>query len=319
VKGEPWDSIQSIGMVWRNMPGNIWIIRRYRLPKYNKKTLEAEIKSWVKQRQGRVRHQHYGSPFSRDSATSYEIKPPGKIPLWMAEGSFNLRVIYKDSILYTYLHKGSFPEVFQDIHEAVIMPYVKQYGGTHLDEAPQLLDMDLRPWFERYFTGKSVHETFIKALEKGNIENSPLLPSQAQTGPTVANINLDSQIESIQSASEEVSVPPGVTIKVKRSRTIEHTVDIDWQMSGGINIDSGFKPIISASVRGEIGQRQGRTYQESETLEYEVALNGETSTRYRLIWTDMWRKGVAEFQIGYRTQVLPFRFREWTKLDVYPI
>jgi hypothetical protein len=301
------------------MPGKIWIIRRYQLPKYNKKTLEADIKSWVKQRQGRIRHQHSASLFSRDSATSYEIKPPGKIPVWLVEGLFNFSVIYKDSVLYTYINKDSFPEIFQDIHESVIMPYVKQYGGTPLDEAPRLLDMDLRPWIERHVTGKGVHDTFLQALENGNIENSPLLPSQPQTGPAVANINLDSQTESIQTTSEEVSVPPGVTIKVKRSRTIEHTVDIDWQVSGGISIESGIKPIISASIRGEIGQRQGRTYQESETLEYEVALNGETSTRYRLIWTDVWRKGVAEFQIGYRTQVLPFRFREWTKLDVHPI
>jgi hypothetical protein len=299
------------------MPEAIWTVRRYQLPKYNKKSLAAEIKSWVKQRQGRIRYVH-GSLFS-SPRTNYEIAPPGSWPLWLSDVlGINLRIHYEDSVLFVYVNKEAFPNIFQDIHETVIIPYIKQYGGFPLDETPHMLDMDLRPWLKRHFGSQDVHDVFVQALKEGNAVDSPLLGLQPQT-PKVASIRLDAEVETAQTASEEVSVPPGVTIKVKRSRTIEHTVDIDWHISGGINIDSGFKPIISASIRGEIGQSQGRAYRETETLEYEVALSGEITTRYRLTWTDVWRKGVAEFRMDSTTQALPFRFREWTKLEVYPL
>ena len=86
----------------------------------------------------------------------------------------------------------------------------------------------------------------------------------------------------------------------------------------GGSIDTGFKLVLSASIRGEIEKEQGRAYQESETIEYEVALNGEKSTRYKLNWTDVWRKGVAEYREGGETHLVPFRFREWAELEVLP-
>ena len=303
------------------MGGTIWSVWRYQLPKYNKKSLASEIKSWVKQRQGRVRYTHEWYLLSRPTATHYEIKPPGIRPLWLRSDynaiKANLKIHYEESVLYIYVNKETFPNIFEDIHEAVIIPYVKQYGGFPIDEAPHMFDLNLAPLFKRMT--KDVHDIFVQALKVGDVDGSPILRSQSQTGPKAANIRLDAEVETDQTASEEVSVPAGVTIKVKRSRTIEHTVDIDWHKSGAINIDSGFKPIISASIRGEIGQRQGRTYHESETLEYEVALSGETSAHYRLTWTDVWRKGIAEFYVGSTSRTLPFRFRESTKLEVYPI
>jgi hypothetical protein len=261
--------------------------------------------------------------FSRYTATKYEVKPPGVRPLWVNVGNIsetaNLKIYYEGSVLYIYINKETFPEIFLNINEIVILPHVKQYGGTPIDDTPRVLDLGLLPWLKRQFTTQSIHELFLKALKEGNVSDSPLLAAQSQTASRVSDIHLDSEVDTINTTSEEVSVPHGVTIKVKRSRTMEHTVDIDWNTIGGVNIETGLKPIISASIRGEIGYRHGRTYKESETLEYEVALNGETSTRYRLSWTDTWRKGIAEIPIGNETKVIPFRFRESTKLEVTPI
>ena len=300
------------------MPGAIWTVKRYQLSKYNHKSLESKIKSDAKQHQWKVRH-HRDRRWSRYSVDYFTIQPRGTLPLWVANQPSNLRIYYEGAVLYVYINKEAFPETFEDFHESVIMPYVEQYGGAPLDEIPHLLDMDLRPWLKRHITDQGVHDTFLQALKDGDTDHSPLLVSQSETRPKVAGVHLDAEVESVQTTSEEVSVPSGVTIKVKRSRTIEHTVDIDWHTSRGINIDSGFKPIISASIRGEIGQSQGRAYHESESLEYEVALSGEISTRYKLTWTDVWRKGVAEFRIGNTARTLPFRFREWTKLEVHPL
>lgn len=305
------------------MSKNIWIIRRYRLPKYNKNSLASDIKAWVKGRNGRVRYEHIGPLFSHNIASFYEIEAPGVIPLWMSgtqtSVAANLEIYYEESVLYLYVNKETFPQIFQDVNDGVIRPYVEQYGGNLIDISPIILDKGLLPWLMRHFSTQSIHDIFIKALNQGDIEGSPLLMPQSQARSRIEHIRLDPGTEEIQTASEEVSVPAGVTIKVKRSRTIEHTVSIDWQLTSNVSVESGFKPFISASIRGEIGQAQGRTYQESETLEYEVALSGETNTRYRLTWTDVWRKGMAEFQIGKDNQVLPFRFREWTKLDVFPL
>lgn len=123
----------------------------------------------------------------------------------------------------------------------------------------------------------------------------------------------------IQVASEVINVPRGVTITVKRSRVIEHTVDINWQVSSGGEIDLGLEPIIKAVVRGEIGKTQGRTYQESETIEYEIELSGETSHRYTLVWTDIWLVGSTEIQHNSTARILPFQFREYSELEVNPI
>lgn len=293
-------------------------LRRYQLPQYNKKDLASEIKTWVKQRNGRIYFNDDQRLFRHYTATFYAIATKGKSPLILGGIDINFHVCYDNSVLYVYIIEESFPKNFQDIHEAVIIPYVKHHGGFPLDEAPRVLDWDLLKSYKRNLN-QALHDLVRKVLEKeGMSADSLLFKSSYQTTPKVDNIHLEAETETVQATSEEVSVPPGVTIKIKRSRTIEHTVDIDWQISGSGNIEAGFKPIISASIRGEIGHKQGHAYNESETMEYEIDLNGETNTCYRLIWTDIWRKGFAEFQIGNATQTFPFRFREWTKLDVSP-
>jgi hypothetical protein len=312
------------------MANSIWHVRRYNLPKYNKRSLASEMKSWVKQRRGKVRIQHEGNvldPLRRTIKTSYSIWVPGNFLVeLLGGGSSNLIVCHESLVLYVYTKE--LPEGLDDIHEAFMAPYVARNGGSAFDEPEHVVDMNMRSVTDKYIIQRDVHATFKKLLMDGAVSAATRLPAAnrytskthrpQETAPSI-EIHLEAEPERAHILSEEVSVPPGVTIKVKRSRTIEHSVDVNWRASGGGSIDAGFRPLLSASIRGEIEKEQGRAYQESETIEYEVALNGEQSTRYQLNWKDVWRKGVAEYREGGATHLVPFRFREWAELEVLPI
>lgn len=137
--------------------------------------------------------------------------------------------------------------------------------------------------------------------------------TESQIAPEVT---IDAEFEHTQAASETIRVPRGVIIKVKRSRTIEHTMSIDWDTTQEGGVEAGLKQILSISIRRQIEQKQGRSYQQSETIEYEVELNGDNSREYTLVWTDAWRKGIVEIKQGKVTKLLPFKFRERTELEV---
>lgn len=132
-------------------------------------------------------------------------------------------------------------------------------------------------------------------------------------------VHLESGAERITAVTEEVHVPLGVKIIVKRSRTIEHSVEVDWSITGEGRLDIGIKQILSGSIRSEITKKQGQSYKESETMEYEIELNGKTSNRFKLVWTDIWRKGTAQFSYKGMTNFAPFRFKEHTELEVVPL
>ena len=132
-------------------------------------------------------------------------------------------------------------------------------------------------------------------------------------------VHLEDEGERIPAATEEGHVPKGVKIKVKRSRTVEHTVEVNWTITGEARLEAGFKQILSGSIRGEISRQQGQSAVESETVEYEVELDGEKGLRYRLQWTDIWRNGTAEFLHGGVTHQTPFRYRERSELAVLPV
>jgi hypothetical protein len=147
--------------------------------------------------------------------------------------------------------------------------------------------------------------TLFRKYLPTRVQKLSVLPAHQNVG-----VHIESERDRAHVATEKVRVPRGVSITVKRSRTIEHTIDI----SGKI----GLQPIISASVRGEIERRGGQARLERETVEYEVALNGQQSEQYELEWTDIWCKGIVEFENAGKTEVLPFRFQERTELEVKP-
>ena len=138
--------------------------------------------------------------------------------------------------------------------------------------------------------------------------------------PQSINVTIRLQPESkkVQAATEEISVPSGVIVKVKRSRTIEHAVEVNLKSTSKEGISIGVEQVLCVSIHSEIERQRRRSYSQSETVEYEVELNGDKSGRYWLIWTDVWQQGVVEFQYQGSTHTLPFQFRERTELEVLP-
>lgn len=136
--------------------------------------------------------------------------------------------------------------------------------------------------------------------------------------PRNVTIYLDSEIEKVKAATERVQVPQGVTAKVKRSRTIEHSVNLTTTESLETSSTRVYTEFLSQTVKREVEQKHGRSYNESETLEYEVELNGSKGTSYTLLWIDSFCTGTIEFSHSDRIDRIPFRFRTQTDLQVTP-
>ena len=129
-------------------------------------------------------------------------------------------------------------------------------------------------------------------------------------------IVLDDQVEKVRAATEDVSVPSGVTIRVTRARTIEHTIEFEHTGSGEGSIEPKLAEWINISIRGHVEEKTGKTLKESETVSYEIELNGKDAPKYQLVGTDVWRSGrvsIAGLHSGR------FRFRESAELEVIPI
>ncbi|MBE9246501.1 hypothetical protein IQ223_18950 [Microcystis aeruginosa LEGE 00239] len=166
----------------------------------------------------------------------------------------------------------------------------------------------------------------LKTQEPSNqvVQPAATNTSKKQHTQTIGAIQLSKDQRQEEAASEEVYVPDGVKVTVKRSRTIARTVNIQWEALGGMDVSVGIKDTVDTSVRGEIKRIKGENFQESETIEYKVELNGEKSNRYKLIWIDTWRKGSVELreestEAESKIYFLPFEIREKTELHVNEI
>jgi hypothetical protein len=156
----------------------------------------------------------------------------------------------------------------------------------------------------------------------GHSGNKPVVPIEQKTISTVEeqaiNISIEPYEIKSQAASEVVDVPKGVTIKVKRIRTVEHTINIEWASTITGKGEVGIKQLVSASIQGEIQRVKGYVSQQSESMEYEITLDGERHTQYKLVWMDVWLKGMAKIQDSNGTHQQPFQFRDRTELKVVP-
>ncbi len=137
---------------------------------------------------------------------------------------------------------------------------------------------------------------------------------QASIGPI--GVDILPEVERVQVAAEEIFVPEGVSIKVQRSRTVEHTIEIGVTVGANIKLEAGIESLLKAAICGEIERSQGHSYKNSETISYEVALNGDSKSRYSLVWTDLWRKGRILGSKAIATTDLVFRYRDRAELRV---
>lgn len=152
---------------------------------------------------------------------------------------------------------------------------------------------------------RSINSSIVKKIN-GTQENQ------------VVNIQIEPNETKTQAAAEIVSVPKGVVIKVKRIRTVEHTVNIEWTAAISGKGEIGLKQVVSASIQGEIQRLKGYVTHQTESTEYEITLDGEKHNQYKLIWIDVWLKGQAEIQDSNGNYPQPFQFRDRTELNVAP-
>ena len=132
------------------------------------------------------------------------------------------------------------------------------------------------------------------------------------------NIHIEPDETKAQAATEIVNVPNGVMIKVKRVRAVEHTINIEWAATLSGKGEAGIKQLVSVSIQGEIQRIKGYVSQQTESVEYEVTLNGEKHNQYKLVWMDIWLKGTADIQDNNSSYSQPFQFRDRTELKVVP-
>ena len=247
----------------------------------------------------------------------------------VVRGVFQKNQLYKDTVelKQNFLFKTN-------VYPNLLMLGTDMYVSLEETDAGTLVKVETKS--QTYVMGDVFNfynryiQDFLRNLEFETHRSNALNTSQigrtvheepfnyASKQANIIDVCLEPELEIIQANVEEVRIPVGVSITVKRSRTIEHAVEIDRKVSGGANTDVGLKQILSASIRGEIEKRQGYSYQESETIEYEIELSGEKNNLYRLIWTDVWRKGYVKLQ-DEAFEKLPFRFRERAELEVLPI
>ncbi|MCP4403560.1 MAG: hypothetical protein GY801_40425, partial [bacterium] len=132
-------------------------------------------------------------------------------------------------------------------------------------------------------------------------------------------IELQNEVERCRVATEEVNVPHGVTIRVKRSRSIEHTLEIDWKTGFDMTTSASLLDMLKAELHFELENRTTKKVGEIETIEYEVELTGKQNLSYCLSWTDVWRTGHLIVGDSGKTSIHPLRFREKSELSVTPI
>ena len=129
-------------------------------------------------------------------------------------------------------------------------------------------------------------------------------------------IHLEPCPERRATTQERVEIALGARFKMRRSRTIEHTINIDWRSVKNVEGQAGLRTILHAAIRGELERSQGQSYHQSETIEHEIELDGSRSHIYELCWSDIWQKGTLELREGNTTQLIPFECRIGTELKV---
>ena len=164
----------------------------------------------------------------------------------------------------------------------------------------------------------NVNDYLYLELEPWSFESPDSWKTQEKPSNTSLEVTLEPEIERIRVITEDIQVPLGVIIRVTRSRTLEHTLELNWSDKVERQIEASLKGLIGASIRKQIESQQGQGYKESETVSYEIELNGLTSTKYKLVWTDIWQQGTVKIP-GEKYGDIPFRFRGRTELEVLPL
>jgi hypothetical protein len=159
----------------------------------------------------------------------------------------------------------------------------------------------------------------VDGLEAERTNDRPLSAPNSPVGNAeLVNTSVDSEVLKAEVGSEVITVPRGVKRTVKKSRTIARTVETDTTTKTGSDVGV-IIGLLTAKVQSEIEKKLGRTFQESETVEQTVELDGNIHQRFQLTWYDRFRTGEISYQENGIVKNARFRFREGTELDVIEV
>lgn len=272
-----------------------WTTRRYQVNSFDRRQLKSEIKAWVRTRGFSI---YAGPKFDAIKlywSSCYTIAK-SKWSL-LSKSTIAMYVSYRAPILYVF-STSELPSELSLIHDEVFTDYAKRHGGHAIEETPLAFSTS-------YFSTSPLSHYF----ESLKVDYSLV-------------VSLEPHPERIEAAAEEIRVPAGVNVNVKRSRTIKRVVELLESTTDGGRVEAGLKvgqlEIIKATIHSEIQRQTGRRFEETETIEHEVSLSGEKSEAYRLVWADLLRNGVVEIHESGQIRLVPFCFREQTELQVFP-
>jgi hypothetical protein len=204
---------------------------------------------------------------------------------------------YRDPFLYVF-STSHLPEELSKIFDEAIATFVVNSGGELVKETPLAFSTPI--WVV-----------------------SPLSYFDSLKIDYRLEVHLEPELERIEAATEEIHVPAGVNVTVKRSRTMKHGVEITRTETHSDEIEAGLKiaslELLKATIKTEVQTQSGRSWEETETVEYEVSLSGDKSLAYKLAWADLMRVGTVEIHQDGETTTLPFSCRERTEMDVIPV
>jgi len=228
-------------------------------------------------------------------STSYIIAG-SKTKVWTAL-TITFYIAYRAPILYVFSLKDKLPSSCSSIFDEVFVPYVNSHGGECIKETPLV------------FTTSYLMTSPLTHFESLQVDYSLL-------------VQLDTGLHRIEAAGEEIHIPEGVSVTIKRARTITHAVEITTSEKRDSELEASFTGthlgILKATITNEIQKQTGIRFEESETVEHQITLSGDKSQNYRLVWADFVRSGIVEINAKGNRTALPFNWRERTELQVVP-
>lgn len=143
--------------------------------------------------------------------------------------------------------------------------------------------------------------------------------SPVQT-PTVSGQNINIEIQITGSDAKELSretIPQNncngnaeVENSVERSRSVEHTIEVQNGVSVNANGQVGFAGTdieLGATVASQLGQSYGT----AETLTRSITVKAKPGTNMQHIirQVEIWKVGQAKISVGGQQTIIPFKFR----------
>lgn len=136
---------------------------------------------------------------------------------------------------------------------------------------------------------------------------------------SIISIDLNESNVPYEVSSELVEVVEGAKVRIKRSRTIEHTIDVNLNriVEMGVEIEGELYSVeISGAIKKEISKKQGQEIKQIESIEQEVELDGNVNQKFKLVWYDILRTGKADFMYENKKISIPFQYKESAELRV---